>query len=44
VVAAPEMTTREAVFEARGVIKVYHVSEVEGRALRGVDLNLYQGE
>jgi len=35
---------REAVFEARGVTKVYHVGEVEVHALRGVDVDLYEGE
>jgi ABC-type lipoprotein export system ATPase subunit len=38
------MITREAVFEARGVTKVYDVGEVEVHALRGVDVDLYQGE
>ena len=38
------MTTREAVFEARGVTKVYHVGEVEVHALRGVDVDLHEGE
>jgi putative ABC transport system ATP-binding protein len=38
------MTTREAVFEARGVTKVYHVGEVKVQALRGVDIDLYEGE
>src|SRR5512136_2920972 len=33
-----------AVFEARGVTKVYRMGEVDVRALRGVDLDLYQGE
>src|SRR5262245_2515650 len=33
-----------AVFEARGVTKVYHMGEVEVHALRGVDLELYAGE
>ncbi len=33
-----------AVFEARGITKVYRLGEVEVHALRGVDLNLYQGE
>ena len=32
------------VFEARGVTKVYRVGEVEVHALRGVDVELYQGE
>jgi len=38
------MIMREAVFEARGVTKVYHVGEVEVLALRGVDVDLYEGE
>src|SRR3954462_450296 len=33
-----------AVFEARGLAKVYHMGEVEVHALRGVDLELYAGE
>lgn len=35
---------REAVFQARGITKVYQFGEVEVHALRGVDLDLYQGE
>ena len=34
----------EAVFEARGLTKVYHTGEVDVHALRGVDLDLYLGE
>jgi putative ABC transport system ATP-binding protein len=34
----------EAVFEARGLVKTYRVGEVEVRALRGVDLDLFAGE
>lgn len=37
-------TRRMSVFEARSISKVYHVGEVEVHALRGVDLDLYQGE
>jgi putative ABC transport system ATP-binding protein len=37
-------TAPAAVFEARGVTKVYHMGEVEVHALRGVDLDLYAGE
>lgn len=41
---AQEMITREAVFEAQGVTKVYRVGEVKVQALRGVNIELYQGE
>jgi ABC-type glutathione transport system ATPase component len=44
VMTVHKMTPREAVFETRGVTKVYHVGEVEVRALRGVDVDLYEGE
>ncbi len=33
-----------AVFEARGLTKVYEIGEVQVHALRGVDLELYEGE
>jgi len=39
-----ELANREAVFRARGVTKVYQFGEVQVHALRGVDLDLYQGE
>ena len=35
---------RLAVFEARGLTKVYRMGEVEVYALRGVDFDLYEGE
>ena len=36
--------SREAVFVAEGITKVYKMGEVEVHALRGVDLQLYKGE
>jgi putative ABC transport system ATP-binding protein len=38
------MAPRAAVFQARGLTKVYHVGEVDIYALRAVDLDLYAGE
>jgi putative ABC transport system ATP-binding protein len=35
---------RPAVFQARGVTKLYRMGEVEVQALRGVDLDLFDGE
>ena len=40
----PFPSRREAVFEARGITKVYHMGEVEVPALRGIDLELRRGE
>jgi len=34
----------DIVFSARGITKVYHMGQVEVHALRGVDLDLYEGE
>lgn len=42
--AAPPPAHDVAVFEARGLTKVYHMGEVKIQALRGVDLELFQGE
>lgn len=35
---------RVSVFEARGITKIYRLGEVEVHALRGVDLDLFEGE
>jgi len=36
--------TRAAVFEARGLVKLYRMGDVEVQALSGVDIELYEGE
>jgi putative ABC transport system ATP-binding protein len=41
---APRGEGREALFEARGLTKVYHMGELDVHALRGVDLDLWPGE
>lgn len=46
---APEGTdattsARDAVYRARGITKVYHMGEIDVHALRGVDLDLLEGE
>jgi putative ABC transport system ATP-binding protein len=38
------LTQPEAVFQARGLTKVYRMGEVEVHALRSVDFDLYRGE
>jgi putative ABC transport system ATP-binding protein len=43
-VASPALAPSGVVFAARGVTKVYHVGEVDVHALRGVDLELREGE
>ena len=42
--AAPEGPSRDVVFEAHGLTKVYDMGDVQVHALRGVDLQLYAGE
>jgi putative ABC transport system ATP-binding protein len=42
--APPDLETRRAVFHAEGLTKVYHMGEVDVHALRGIDLDLYEGE
>jgi putative ABC transport system ATP-binding protein len=46
--AAPEPATdaqgRRAVIDIRAITKMYHMGEVEVHALRGVDLQIYEGE
>jgi putative ABC transport system ATP-binding protein len=37
-------TARPTVFQARGITKVYHMGEVDVHALRGIDLDLFEGE
>lgn len=39
-----DSTTHPSVFQARGITKIYRMCEVEALALRGVDLDLYEGE
>ncbi len=41
---SPGREPRRAVFQARGLTKVYHMGQVDVHALRGVDLDLFEGE
>jgi putative ABC transport system ATP-binding protein len=42
--AAEQTGTQEPIIRVRGLTKVYHVGDVEVRALRGVDLDVARGE
>ena len=43
-VARPAGPERERAFATRGLTKVYHAGEVDVQALRGVDMEIYEGE
>jgi len=43
-VTRPQTTDKDIVFNTRGVTKVYQMGEVQVHALRGIDLELYEGE
>jgi putative ABC transport system ATP-binding protein len=43
-VTRPQTTDRDIVFNARGITKIYQMGEVQVHALRGIDLELYEGE
>lgn len=43
-VTRPQTADKDIVFNTRGITKVYQMGEVQVHALRGIDLELYEGE
>jgi putative ABC transport system ATP-binding protein len=43
-VTRSQTADKDIVFNTRGITKVYQMGEVQVHALRGIDLELYEGE